>query len=71
DYLLKPFKPERFQAALARARDHLSNQQASTAARGLLELLADDYSQRDHGEHILQLWRRRHRLLQVVADHQR
>ena len=41
DYLLKPFKPERFKAAIARARDHLANQQASTAARGLLDLLAE------------------------------
>lgn len=40
DYLLKPFKPARFKAAIARARDHLANQQASAAARGLLELLA-------------------------------
>ena len=40
DYLLKPFKPARFQAAIARAREQLANQQASTAARGLLDLLA-------------------------------
>jgi len=40
DYLLKPFKPERFQAAVARAREHLANREASTAARGLLDLLA-------------------------------
>jgi len=40
DYLLKPFKPERLKAAIARAREHLVNQQASTAARGLLDLLA-------------------------------
>lgn len=40
DYLLKPFKPERFKAAVARAREHLGNRQASTAARGLLDLLA-------------------------------
>jgi two-component system LytT family response regulator len=40
DYLLKPFKPERFKAAVARAREHLANQQASSAARGLLDLLA-------------------------------
>lgn len=40
DYLLKPFKPERFKAAVARAREHLASQQASTAARGLLDLLA-------------------------------
>ena len=40
DYLLKPFQPERFKAAVARAREHLANQQASSAARGLLDLLA-------------------------------
>lgn len=40
DYLLKPFKPERFKDAVARAREHLANQQASSAARGLLDLLA-------------------------------
>jgi two-component system LytT family response regulator len=39
DYLLKPFKPERFQAAIARAREHLTSRQAGAAARGLLELL--------------------------------
>ena len=44
DYLLKPFKPERFKAAIARAREHLANQQASTAARGLLDLLAERQS---------------------------
>lgn len=40
DYLLKPFKPERFKAAMVRVREHLANQQASSAARGLLDLLA-------------------------------
>src|SRR5262249_45166167 len=40
DYLLKPIEPERFRAAVARVRDHLRNQQTSSAARGLLELLA-------------------------------
>jgi len=40
DYLLKPFEPERFKAAVARAREHLANQHASAAARGLLDLLA-------------------------------
>jgi two-component system, LytTR family, response regulator len=44
DYLLKPFRPERFQAAVTRAREHLASQQASTAARGLLDLLADRQS---------------------------
>lgn len=40
DYLLKPFEPDRFKAALARAHEHLANRQASAAARGLLDLLA-------------------------------
>lgn len=40
DYLLKPFQPERFKAAVARAQEHLSTKQASSAARGLLDLLA-------------------------------
>jgi two-component system LytT family response regulator len=40
DYLLKPFQPERFKAAVERARQHLTNKQASSAARGLLDLLA-------------------------------
>jgi len=39
DYLLKPFQPERFSAAVARARQHLANREASAAARGLLDLL--------------------------------
>ncbi len=41
DYLLKPFKPERFKAALQRARTLLANKQAGVAARGLLDLLAE------------------------------
>jgi len=41
DYLLKPFKPERFKQAVQRARDLISNQQAGAAARGLLELLGE------------------------------
>jgi len=44
DYLLKPFKPERFKATIARAREHLANLHASTAARGLLDLLAERQS---------------------------
>ena len=40
DYLVKPLQPERFKAAVARAREHLANRQASSAARGLLEMLA-------------------------------
>ena len=41
DYLLKPFKTDRFVQAVQRARDHLKNQQASTAAQGLLAILAE------------------------------
>ncbi|HTI70360.1 MAG TPA: LytTR family DNA-binding domain-containing protein [Candidatus Limnocylindria bacterium] len=40
DYLLKPLQPGRFKAAVARAHEYLANRQASTAARGLLDLLA-------------------------------
>lgn len=40
DYLLKPFKPARFQAAVERAREHLRNRLAGETARGLLDLLA-------------------------------
>ncbi len=44
DYLLKPVQPERFKAAVARAHEHLTNQQASSAARGLLDLIASRQS---------------------------
>jgi two-component system, LytTR family, response regulator len=40
DYLLKPFQPDRFKMAVARAQEHLANKQASVAARGLLDLIA-------------------------------
>lgn len=40
DYLLKPFQPERFKAAIARAQEHFTTKQAGSAARGLLDLLA-------------------------------
>jgi two-component system LytT family response regulator len=40
DYLLKPFQPDRFKIAVARAHEHLTNKQASSAVRGLLDLLA-------------------------------
>jgi two-component system LytT family response regulator len=40
DYLLKPFQPDRFKAAVARAQEHLMTRQESSAARGLLDLLA-------------------------------
>ncbi len=39
DYLLKPFKPTRFKAAVQRARELIANKQAGVAARGLLALL--------------------------------
>ncbi len=39
DYLLKPFKPARFKAAVQRARDLLANKHAGVVARGLLALL--------------------------------
>lgn len=41
DYLLKPIQPERFQAAIARAREHLANQHARSTVQGLLNLLAE------------------------------
>jgi two-component system, LytTR family, response regulator len=41
DYLLKPVQPERFKAAIARAQEHFVNRQASSAARGLLDLLVE------------------------------
>jgi two-component system, LytTR family, response regulator len=41
DYLLKPFKPERFKQAVQRARDLIANKQAGLAARGLLALLGE------------------------------
>jgi len=41
DYLLKPFKPERFKQALQRARDLIANKHAGEAARGLLALLGE------------------------------
>jgi two-component system LytT family response regulator len=40
DYLLKPFAPDRFAAALTRARDDISARGAQDARRRLLELLA-------------------------------
>ena len=40
DYLLKPIRPARFQESVARARAHQGNQEASAAARGLLDMLA-------------------------------
>lgn len=41
DYLLKPFKPSRLRAALARARDELARRQPDEVSRRLLSLLAD------------------------------
>lgn len=39
DYLLKPFKPARFRAALARARDQLARRQPDEITRQLVALL--------------------------------
>jgi two-component system LytT family response regulator len=41
DYLLKPYKPERFKEALQRARELIANQQAGVTARRLLDLLGE------------------------------
>ena len=41
DYLLKPFDRERFQQALARARQHLERKDAGDLERRLLELVQD------------------------------
>jgi two-component system LytT family response regulator len=41
DYLLKPYKPERFKQAIQRARELIGNQQAGTTARHLLDLLGE------------------------------
>lgn len=40
DYLLKPFKPARFQEAVQRSRELIANKRAGVAARGLLTLLS-------------------------------
>ncbi len=39
DYLLKPFKPARFKAAVERAREAVRQRQAGLVSKGLLELL--------------------------------
>lgn len=41
DYLLKPFKPQRFKEAVQRARQLISDKQAGAAGRGLLALLGE------------------------------
>ena len=50
DYLLKPFEPERFARALARARDHCLGRQDKDSAQRLFSLLnsrlQSDYAQR-------------------------
>jgi two-component system LytT family response regulator len=48
DYLLKPFKPERFKESVQRARELIVNKQAGTAARGLLELLGERQAAPSH-----------------------
>jgi len=40
-YLLKPFKPARFKAAVQRAREQIANKNAGATARNLLELLGE------------------------------
>ncbi len=40
DYLLKPFQPDRFKAAVTRAQDYFIGRQERSAAQGLLDLLA-------------------------------
>lgn len=39
DYLLKPFKPARFNEALQRARDHVAKQESGAETQRLIELL--------------------------------
>jgi two-component system, LytTR family, response regulator len=41
DYLLKPFKPARFKAAVQRAREYIANKQADKTAANLLAMLAE------------------------------
>lgn len=41
DYLLKPFSPERFASALARAREEIASRGAHDTRRRLLELVAE------------------------------
>lgn len=48
DYLLKPFTDERFEAALARARDEIDAVGSSGARRRLLELIAERAGQAAH-----------------------
>ncbi|HLH56846.1 MAG TPA: LytTR family DNA-binding domain-containing protein [Verrucomicrobiae bacterium] len=48
DYLLKPFKPDRFKEAIQRARELIGNKQAGSAARGLLDLLANHSTATQH-----------------------
>lgn len=43
DYLLKPFSPDRFSRALARARDRWQNRQDNDAAKRLFALLDNRY----------------------------
>ncbi len=54
DYLLKPFKPARFKQAVRRACQHREDQDASSAARGLLAMLAE-HSENDEQRYITRL----------------
>lgn len=47
DYLLKPFKPVRFQQAVQRAREQLAQRQAGAISQGLLELLGQTQPKRE------------------------
>lgn len=55
DYLVKPLQPERFNAAIARAREHLATNEARTAARGLLELLASQNQNRGNQRYLARI----------------
>jgi two-component system LytT family response regulator len=48
DYLLKPFKPTRFKAAVQRARERIADKQAGHTTRGLLALLDQAPAPRTH-----------------------
>jgi two-component system, LytTR family, response regulator len=48
DYLLKPFKPARFRAAIARARDQIARQQPDDVSKRLLALLETRTAAAEH-----------------------
>lgn len=53
DYLLKPFKPARFRAALQRVRETLARQNLGDASKNLLALLGQ--SSRTEAEHLTRI----------------